>query len=228
MPTRIHRQRSSIHDHQPLWASRLPSIATACLLAILLPACVTPERKPADESTPPAAHPTAPAPPTPVPTPPPPDPSARPIATPPTPTPKPAPPRVKPTPRPQPSPTPAPTATPRRSQTDIVALRLAQSFRVLRSGGSTIIVRPKAPPTRSNASPSLYEKAIILGKIRGVLNTAVPNTPDARANYHQGAATLEFPASISPGAASNAVERTLGIEGVDEVTASFSSTPRDR
>jgi outer membrane biosynthesis protein TonB len=193
---------------------------TGSLVAIVFASCATvPEQPASAPSDQPPAEAVAETPPpkttsSPQPTPAPPRPQTTPRQAPARP---PTPPPVRATP----TPTPKPTATPQRSQTDLVALRLAQSFRVLRSGRSTIIVRPKSPPGEAATSPSLFEKAIILGKIRGVLNTSIPNTPDATANYHQGAATIDFPPAISPGAASTAVERTLAIDGVNEVTATF-------
>ena len=118
--------------------------------------------------------------------------------------------------RPRPTPPPPSTAPPARADSTAVqvAQQLGSSFEVSFSGEDRLGVRK--PNRRPGPAASLFEEAILLGKVRGALKT-----PGTRATIKGGVALLSFPAATNPGSASVVIAKTLALEGVEEVQAAF-------
>jgi hypothetical protein len=99
-----------------------------------------------------------------------------------------------------------------------VSERLRSSFAVTEIDGKSIRVRKS---TAETAAPSLFEEAIILGKLRSFLKLAVAPA-NRTVTFHNGTATVSFPPKINSGTASVLIAKMLSLDGVNEVRAGFS------
>ena len=126
----------------------------------------------------------------------------------------------------KPSTPPAPTEKnrpalpPPRSQTlaEQVSRQLESSFAVKPEGSDALRVE-KA--TAGASAPSLFEEAIILGKLRAILNSSAPAGANASVSFQAGKAAVSLPQSINSGTASVLIAKMLSLDGVNELRADF-------
>jgi len=116
---------------------------------------------------------------------------------------------------------PRPATIPARSLpiAEQVAMKLGSSFAVKPDGLNAIEIE-KAPATASQ--PSLFEEAILLGKLRAILKSSTPAESNASVAFQAGKASLTLPPSLSSGAASVLIAKMLSLDGVNELRADFS------
>ena len=118
---------------------------------------------------------------------------------------------------------PASPPVPPNSTASLVATSLGLSYQILNAGADFLSVcrSPRAAKIKS----SLFEEAIVLAKIRSILNQELPKKT-ANSNevqFHEGAAAISFHSDTPVKEATSAIVRTLGISGVNRVDASFPS-----
>jgi hypothetical protein len=99
-----------------------------------------------------------------------------------------------------------------------VSERLRSSFEVTDIVGKSIRVRKS---TAETTAPSLFEEAIILGKLRSFLKLAAAPA-NQTVTFHNGTANVGFPPKINSGTASVLIAKMLSLDGVNEVRAGFS------
>jgi hypothetical protein len=99
-----------------------------------------------------------------------------------------------------------------------VSERLRSSFEVTDIDGKSIRV---GKSTAETAAPSLFEEAIILGKLRSFLKLAAAPA-NQTVTFHNGTATVSFSPKINSGTASVLIAKMLSLDGVNEVRAGFS------
>ena len=99
-----------------------------------------------------------------------------------------------------------------------VGARLRSSFNVKIEGTDTLWVRKASA---SAVMPSLFEEAIILGKLRAFLKSATATDPNASVSFHNGQATLTLPSTIKSGTASVLIAKMLSLDGVNVVRSVF-------
>ena len=104
------------------------------------------------------------------------------------------------------------------SITEQVGGRLRSSLEVKFEGPETLWVRK---PSANSAMPSLFEEAIILGKLRAFVKSATASTPNASVAFHNGQATVTLPSKINSGTASVLIAKILSLDGVNVVRAVF-------
>lgn len=133
------------------------------------------------------------------------------------------------------SPAPQPSVVPKASSTGVlppasrqrmpsareeVAARLASSFAVAVAQPDTLLIRradrAPFPPT------ALFEEAILLGQIRGILDAATLKTAASTATFHKGSAAMGFPPAVNPGKICVVIAKILALDGINEVWARFS------
>lgn len=99
-----------------------------------------------------------------------------------------------------------------------VGERLRSSFEVTEVDGENIRVRKSSAQA---AVPSLFEEAIILGKLRAFLKSSTASANQS-VTFHNGTATLSLSPKINSGTASVLIAKMLSLDGVNEVLAGFS------
>ena len=99
-----------------------------------------------------------------------------------------------------------------------VGERLRSSFEVTDIDGKSIRV---GKSTAKTAAPSLFEEAIILGKLRAFLKSSTASANQS-VTFHNGTATVSFSPKINSGTASVLIAKMLSLDGVNEVRAGFS------
>ena len=126
----------------------------------------------------------------------------------------------KPSTPPAPTEETRPTLPPPRSQTlpEQVSIRLRSSFAVKPEGSDALRIE-KAPT--GAAAPSLFEEAIILGKLRAILKLSAPAGSKASVSFQAGKAAVSLPQSINSGTASVLIATMLSLDGVNELRADF-------
>jgi hypothetical protein len=102
--------------------------------------------------------------------------------------------------------------------TEQVGARLRSSFDVKIEGADTLWIRKASDST---SMPSLFEEAIILGKLRAFLKSATATDPNASVSFHNGQATLTLPSTIKSGTASVLIAKMLSLDGVNVVRSVF-------
>jgi len=104
------------------------------------------------------------------------------------------------------------------SITEQAGARLRSSLDVKVEGPDTLLVRK---PSASSVMPSLFEEAIILGKLRAFLKSATASAPNSSVSFHNGQTTVTLPSTINSGTASVLIARMLSLDGVNVVRAVF-------
>jgi hypothetical protein len=99
-----------------------------------------------------------------------------------------------------------------------VGERLRSSFEVADIDGESIWVRKSSAQA---AAPSLFEEAIILGKLRAFLKSS-NSSANQSVTFHNGTATVSLSPKINSGTASVLIAKMLSLDGVNEVRAGFS------
>ena len=99
-----------------------------------------------------------------------------------------------------------------------VSERLRSSFEVTDIDGKSIRV---GKSTAETSAPSLFEEAIILGKLRSFLKLAAAPA-NHTVTFHNGTATVSFSPKINSGTASVLIAKMLSLDGVNGVRADFS------
>jgi hypothetical protein len=97
-------------------------------------------------------------------------------------------------------------------------LRSYFEFEVTDIDGKSIRVRKSSTET---ATPSLFEEAIILAKLRSFLKLAAAPANQS-VTFHNGTATVSFSPKINSGTALVLIAKMLSLDGVNEVRAGFS------
>ena len=98
-----------------------------------------------------------------------------------------------------------------------VGERLRSSFEVADIDGESIRVRKSSAQA---AAPSLFEEAIILGKLRAFLKSSNSSAKQS-VTFHNGTATVSLSPKINSGTASVLIAKMLSLDGVNEVRAGF-------
>ena len=98
-----------------------------------------------------------------------------------------------------------------------VGERLRSSFEVADIDGESIRVRKSSA---QSAVPSLFEEAIILGKLRAFLKSSSASENQS-VSFHNGTATVSLSPKINSGTASVLIAKMLSLDGVNEVRAGF-------
>jgi hypothetical protein len=98
-----------------------------------------------------------------------------------------------------------------------VGERLRSSFEVTDIDGKSIRV---GKSTAKTAAPSLFEEAIILGKLRAFLKSSSASENQS-VSFHNGTATVSLSPKINSGTASVLIAKMLSLDGVNEVRAGF-------
>ena len=98
-----------------------------------------------------------------------------------------------------------------------VGERLRSSFEVADIDGESIRVRKSSAQA---AAPSLFEEAIILGKLRAFLKSST-SSANQSVTFHNGTATVSLSPKINSGTASVLIAKMLSLDGVTEVRAGF-------
>ena len=99
-----------------------------------------------------------------------------------------------------------------------VGERLRSSFEVAEIDSENIRVRKSSAQA---AVPSLFEEAIILGKLRAFLKSSTASANQS-VTFHNGTATVSLSPKINSGTASVLIAKMLSLDGVNEVRAGFS------
>lgn len=99
-----------------------------------------------------------------------------------------------------------------------VGERLRSSFEVTDIDSKSIRV---GKSTAKTAAPSLFEEAIILGKLRAFLKSSTASANQS-VTFHNGTATVSLSPKINSGTASVLIAKMLSLDGVNEVRAGFS------
>jgi len=94
---------------------------------------------------------------------------------------------------------------------------LRSSFEVADIGDESIRVRKSSAQA---APPSLFEEAIILGKLRAFLKSSNASGNQS-VTFQNGTAVVSFSPRIKSGAASVLIAKMLSLDGVNEVRAGF-------
>ena len=94
---------------------------------------------------------------------------------------------------------------------------MRSSFEVAEIDGDSIRVRKS---TAETVAPSLFEEAIILGKLRAFLKSSNSSAKQS-VSFHNGTATVSLSPKINSGTASVLIAKMLSLDGVNEVRAGF-------
>lgn len=88
---------------------------------------------------------------------------------------------------------------------------------VLEVSSTTLLVKPGTP----TPTPSLFEEAIALSKLRGLLTArpAIPKETAQNTRLQNGTAVIPFGKSVAPADVASAVAAALSIDGVQRVRA---------
>lgn len=112
-----------------------------------------------------------------------------------------------------------PALTPKaETTTEQVGARLRSSFDVQIEGADTLLV---GKASASSEMPSLFEEAIILGKLRAFLKSSTATAPNTSVSFHNGQATVTLPSTINSGTASVLIAKMLSLDGVNVARAVF-------
>ena len=76
-------------------------------------------------------------------------------------------------------------------------------------------------PSAGRSSTSLFEEAIILGRLRSFLKSSATANTHSSVVFHAGVATVNFSGEIHSGSASGLIAKMLSLDGVNEVRAVF-------
>lgn len=109
---------------------------------------------------------------------------------------------------------------PARPQTlsEQVGTRLRASFEVKTLDRATLQV---LKPSAGRSSTSLFEEAIILGRLRSFLKSSATANTHSSVIFHEGVAAVSFSGEINSASASVLIEKMLSLDGVNEVRAVF-------
>ena len=109
---------------------------------------------------------------------------------------------------------------PAKTQTfsDQIGARLQASFEVKTLDKDTLQV---SKSSAQKSSASLFEEAIIIGKLRSFLKSAAPAKTQQSVTFHAGVATVNFLEAVNPGSVSVLIAKMLSLDGVNEVRAIF-------
>jgi hypothetical protein len=88
---------------------------------------------------------------------------------------------------------------------------------VMEVSSTTVLVKPGTP----TPAPSLFEEAIALSKLRGLLTArpAIPKDTAQKTRLQNGTATIPFGKSVPPADVASAVAAALSVDGVQRVRA---------
>ena len=88
---------------------------------------------------------------------------------------------------------------------------------ILEATPTTLLVK-SGPPAEL---PSLFEEAITLSKLRGLLSARpeIPKETASKTRLQNGTATIPFGKTVSSAEAASAIEAAFSVEGVQRVRA---------
>jgi len=101
---------------------------------------------------------------------------------------------------------------------DQVGTRLEASFEVKTLDKDTLQV---SKSSAQKSSASLFEEAIIVGKLRSFLKSAATANTQQSVTFHAGVATVNFLEDADSGSVSVLIAKMLSLDGVNEVRAIF-------
>ena len=109
---------------------------------------------------------------------------------------------------------------PAKTQTfsDQIGARLQASFEVKTLDKDTLQV---SKSSAQKSSASLFEEAIIIGKLRSFLKSSATANTQQSVTFHAGVATVNFLEAVNPGSVSVLIAKMLSLDGVNEVRAIF-------
>ncbi len=94
---------------------------------------------------------------------------------------------------------------------------LPKSCSILESTPTTLLVKRSG----TTGSPSLFEEAIALGKLRGLLSskTSIPKSTAQKTKLQNGTATIPFGRNTPLAEAANIIVAALAMDGIQKVRA---------
>lgn len=109
---------------------------------------------------------------------------------------------------------------PAKTQTfsDQIGAKLQASFEVVSLHKDTLQV---SKSSAQKSSASLFEEAIIVGKLRSFLKSSATAKTHQSVGFHAGVATVNFLETVNPGSVSVLIAKMLSLDGVNEVRAVF-------
>ncbi len=109
---------------------------------------------------------------------------------------------------------------PAKTQTfsEQIGARLQGSFEVKTLDKGTLQV---SKSSAQKSSASLFEEAIIVGKLRSFLKSSATANTQQSVTFQAGVATVNFLEDVNPGSVSVLIAKMLSLDGVNEVRAIF-------
>jgi hypothetical protein len=107
----------------------------------------------------------------------------------------------------------------------LVATQLKAAYAVSFIGKDSLNVRRLS--TTADSKYSLFEQAILLGKIRSSLKRSLMESPAiaSATTFQNGIVEIPFVATVLPYSAAGAVTQVLSIRGVNQINAHFTAPP---
>ncbi len=120
------------------------------------------------------------------------------------------------------APAPSPSAVaekpiPRDTPSSALGKLLPRSCAILESTPTMLLVKRSG----TTGSPSLFEEAIALGKLRGILTSkpAIPKGTAQKTRLQNGTATIPFGKGVPPAETANIIVAALSVDGIQKVRA---------
>ncbi len=107
---------------------------------------------------------------------------------------------------------------PRETLASQVRKLLPPSCAVIEATATSIVLRGRSPAPSS----SLYEDAIALSELRGLLSSRkIPSATTQHTTLRNGTATIPFPPNTPPDSAASALTAASNIRGIQKIRADF-------
>ena len=114
---------------------------------------------------------------------------------------------------------------PAPSMATLVATQLKSAYAVSFIGKDSLNIRRLS--TGADSKYSLFEQAILLGKIRSSLKRSLMESPSiaSATTFQNGIVEIPFDATVLPYSAAGAVTQVLSVRGVNQINAHFPAPP---
>ena len=114
---------------------------------------------------------------------------------------------------------------PAPSMAMLVATQLKSAYAVSFIGKDSLNIRRLS--TGADSKYSLFEQAILLGKIRSSLKRSLMESPTiaSATTFQNGIVEIPFDATVLPYSAAGAVTQVLSVRGVNQINAHFPAPP---
>jgi hypothetical protein len=108
----------------------------------------------------------------------------------------------------------------RESASSSVRKLLPKTCVVLEVSSTTLLVKSGTP----TPTPSLFEEAIALSKLRGLLSArpATPKETAQKTRFQNGTAVIPFGTAMPPADVASAIAAALSVDGIQRVRADMS------